>query len=41
MRSLKGLSGRNLPFYAIMQKFYHIVTPLSRLILVDAGHFFV
>ena len=32
MRSLKGLSGRNLPFYAIMHKFYHIATALSRLI---------
>ena len=35
MRSLKGLSGRNLPFYAIMHKFYHIVTALSRLISCD------
>jgi hypothetical protein len=29
--------GRNLPFYAIMQKFYHIQSPVSRLIFVDEG----
>ena len=29
MRSLEEHSGRNLPFYAIMQKFYHIATSLS------------